>query len=337
MVKAGRYGPYVTTVVPEGSKDAPRTASLFSSMSPETVTLEDALKLLTLPRTVGAAPDGEEIQALNGRYGPYLKKGTDSRSLRQRGRSCSRPRSTRRWRSSPSPSSAVGAAAAAPLKELGADPVTQGAVTVREGRFGPYVTDGETNASLRKGDDVESITIERAAELLADRRARGPATKKKAAKKTTAKKTAAKKAAGQEGRREGGCSGRPPADGGRPGGAGRPAAASFGSVAAGYAALRPTYPADAVAFLLGTGPRRRCSTSAPAPACSPRSCGDARPRRPRRRSVRRDAGAAARRGCRGVRDRRRVGGVAAAADDGSVDAVVAGQAAHWFDAGPAAA
>jgi DNA topoisomerase-1 len=193
VVKAGRYGPYVTTVVPEGSKDAPRTASLFSSMAPETVTFEEALKLLTLPRTVGTAPDGEEIQALNGRYGPYLKKGTDSRSIdgedklfsttleealaifaqpKQRGRR----------------------AAAEPLKELGPDPVTQGVVTVREGRFGPYVTDGETNASLRKGDDVESITIERAAELLADRRARGPATKKKAAKKTTAKKTAAKKA-----------------------------------------------------------------------------------------------------------------------------------------------
>jgi DNA topoisomerase-1 len=197
VVKAGRYGPYVTTVVPEGSKDAPRTASLFASMSPETLTLDEALRLLTLPRTVGTAPDGEEIQALNGRYGPYIKKGTDSRSLeneeklftvtldeavaifaqpKQRGRR----------------------AAAAPLKELGPDPVTQGQVTVREGRFGPYVTDGETNASLRKGDDVETITIERAAELLADRRARGPATKKKAAKtpakKTAAKKTAAKKA-----------------------------------------------------------------------------------------------------------------------------------------------
>jgi DNA topoisomerase-1 len=193
VVKAGRYGPYVTTVVPEGSKEAPRTASLFNSMTPETLTLEQALTLLTLPRTVGVAPDGEEIQALNGRYGPYIKKGTDSRSLdseeklfsvtldealaifaepKQRGRR----------------------AAAAPLKELGPDPVTQGVVTVREGRFGPYVTDGETNASLRKGDDVESITIERAAELLADRRARGPVTKKKVAKKTTAKKTTAKKA-----------------------------------------------------------------------------------------------------------------------------------------------
>ena len=199
VVKAGRYGPYVTTVVPEDSKDAPRTASLFASMSPETLTLEQALTLLTLPRAVGTAPDGEEIQALNGRYGPYIKKGTDSRSLdseeklftvtldealtifaqpKQRGR----------------------AAAKAPLKELGADPVTQGQVTVREGRFGPYVTDGETNASLRKGDDVETITIDRAAELLADRRARGPVTKKKAtakkapAKKATAKKATAKKA-----------------------------------------------------------------------------------------------------------------------------------------------
>jgi DNA topoisomerase-1 len=194
VVKAGRYGPYVTTVVPEGSKESPRTASLFSSMAPETVTLDDALKLLTLPRTVGSAPDGEEIQALNGRYGPYLKKGSDSRSLENEDRLFTvtldealaifaQPKQRGRR------------AAAAPLKELGPDPVTQGQVTVREGRFGPYVTDGETNASLRKGDDVESITIERAAELLADRRARGPATKKKATKKTTAKKAPAKKAA----------------------------------------------------------------------------------------------------------------------------------------------
>jgi DNA topoisomerase I len=194
VVKAGRYGPYVTTVVPEGSKDAPRTASLFSSMTPETVTIDDALKLLTLPRTVGAAPDGEEIQALNGRYGPYLKKGTDSRSLESEDRLFTvtldealaifaQPKQRGRR------------AAAAPLKELGPDPVTQGQITVREGRFGPYVTDGETNASLRKGDEIESITVERAAELLADRRARGPVTKKKATtKKTTAKKTTATKA-----------------------------------------------------------------------------------------------------------------------------------------------
>ncbi|MCZ2836245.1 type I DNA topoisomerase [Modestobacter sp. VKM Ac-2985] len=191
-VKAGRYGPYVTTVVPEGSKEASRTASLFKTMTPETVTLEQALQLLTLPRTIGKDAEGAEIQALNGRYGPYIKKGTDSRSLesedalftitldealaifaqpKQRGR----------------------AAAKAPLKELGADPVSQGQVTVREGRFGPYVTDGEHNASLRKGDEVETITLERAAELLADRRERAP-VKKKAAKKTAAKKAPAKKA-----------------------------------------------------------------------------------------------------------------------------------------------
>ncbi|HJX44035.1 MAG TPA: type I DNA topoisomerase, partial [Geodermatophilus sp.] len=196
VVKAGRYGPYVTTVVPEGSKEAPRTASLLSTMSPETVTLDDALKLLTLPRTVGTSPDGEEIQALNGRYGPYLKKGTDSRSLENEERlftvtleealaAFAQPKQRGRR------------AAAAPLKELGPDPVTQGQVTVREGRFGPYVTDGETNASLRKGDDVETISLDRAAELLADRRTRPAATKKKAAKKpaTAAKKTpAAKKA-----------------------------------------------------------------------------------------------------------------------------------------------
>jgi DNA topoisomerase-1 len=191
-VKAGRYGPYVTTLLPEGSKEQPRTASLFKSMTPETVTLEQALQLLTLPRTVGVDADGEEIQALNGRYGPYIKKGTDSRSLESEERLFTvtldealaifaQPKQRGR------------AAAKAPLKELGADPVSQGQVTVREGRFGPYVTDGEHNASLRKGDDIESITLERAAELLADRRERAP-VKKKAAKKTVAKKTVAKKA-----------------------------------------------------------------------------------------------------------------------------------------------
>jgi DNA topoisomerase-1 len=193
VVKAGRYGPYVTTVVPEGSsKESPRTASLFSSMSPETVTLDDALQLLTLPRTVGTAPDGEEIQALNGRYGPYLKKGTDSRSLESEQRLFTvtldealavfaQPKQRGRR------------AAAAPLKELGADPVTQGQITVREGRFGPYVTDGETNASLRKGDDVETISLDRAAELLADRRSRPAATRKKATRKTAATKSTATK------------------------------------------------------------------------------------------------------------------------------------------------
>ena len=187
---------YVTTVIPEGSKDAPRTASLFSSMTPETVTLEDALRLPTLPRTVGAGPDGEEIQALNGRYGPYLKKGTDSRSLTSEDQllTIGLDEALRIYAQ---PKQRGRAAAAPPLKELGADPVSGNPMVVKEGRFGPYVTDGETNASLRKDDEIETLTDERASELLADRRARGPVKKKaaprKAAKKAPAKKKAAAK------------------------------------------------------------------------------------------------------------------------------------------------
>ncbi|MGA5217909.1 type I DNA topoisomerase [Streptomyces cinereoruber] len=197
VAKDGRYGPYVTEILPEGTpktgKNAvkPRTASLFKSMSLDTVTLEDALKLMSLPRVVGADAEGVEITAQNGRYGPYLKKGTDSRSLtdeeqlftitleealaiyaqpKQRGRAAAKP----------------------PLKELGTDPVSEKPVVVKDGRFGPYVTDGETNATLRTGDSVETITPERGYELLAEKRAKGPA--KKTAKKAPAKKTAAKKA-----------------------------------------------------------------------------------------------------------------------------------------------
>jgi DNA topoisomerase-1 len=174
-VRSGRYGPYVTEVV-EGD-EKPRTASLFKTMSPETVTLEEALKLLTLPRSLGES-DGEEVLAANGRYGPYVKRGKESRSLdseeqlfsitldealaklaepKQRGRRAATP----------------------PLKELGNDPVSGKPIVLKEGRFGPYVTDGETNASLRAADSVESISPERAAELLQDRRDRGPAPKKK--------------------------------------------------------------------------------------------------------------------------------------------------------------
>lgn len=197
VAKDGRYGPYVTEILPEGTpktgKNAvkPRTASLLKTMSLDAVTLEDALRLLSLPRVVGADAEGVEITAQNGRYGPYLKRGTDSRSLtseeqmftvtleealaiyaqpKQRGR----------------------AAAAPPLKELGTDPVSERPVVVKDGRFGPYVTDGETNATLRKDDEVETITPERGYELLAEKRARGPV--KKTAKKAPAKKTTAKKA-----------------------------------------------------------------------------------------------------------------------------------------------
>ncbi|MFE9910608.1 type I DNA topoisomerase [Streptomyces clavifer] len=198
IAKDGRYGPYVTEVLPEGTpktgKNAvkPRTASLFKSMSPDTVTLADALKLMSLPRVVGVDAEGVEITAQNGRYGPYLKKGTDSRSLtsedqlfditldealaiyaqpKQRGRAAAKP----------------------PLKELGTDPVSGAPVVVKDGRFGAYVTDGETNATLRTDDSVEDITPERGYELLAEKRAKGPA-KKKTAKKAPAKKAPAKKA-----------------------------------------------------------------------------------------------------------------------------------------------
>lgn len=209
VAKDGRYGPYVTEVLPEPPEDPedgvaakkgkkptgpkPRTGSLLRTMDLETVTLEDALKLLSLPRVVGVDPaNNEEITAQNGRYGPYLKRGTDSRSLATEEQMFTitldealkiyaEPK--RRGRQG---------AATPPLRELGNDPVSEKPMVIKDGRFGPYVTDGETNASLRKGDDVQSITDARASELLADRRARGPV--KKAAKKAPAKKAAAKKA-----------------------------------------------------------------------------------------------------------------------------------------------
>ena len=157
VAKAGRYGPYVTEVLPDDAPKTakPRTGSLFTTMSLDTVTLDDALRLLSLPRVVGVDPaDGEEITAQNGRYGPYLKKGTDSRSLDTEEQLFDITLD-RRWRSTPSPSSAAAAPPAAPLRELGADPATGQPVVVKEGRFGAYVTDGETNATLRKGDAVE--------------------------------------------------------------------------------------------------------------------------------------------------------------------------------------
>ncbi|HXT92839.1 MAG TPA: DNA topoisomerase, partial [Trebonia sp.] len=210
VAKAGRFGPYVTEVLPEGTKDKPRTASLLKSMDLDTVTLDDALKLLSLPRTLGEV-DGEPVTVQNGRYGPYVKRGAESRSLAseedmftvsldQAKALLAEPKARGRGR----------AAAAPPLRELGNDPATGKPMVIKDGRFGPYVTDGETNASLRKGDEVASITPERGAELLADRRAAAPAprarkapaksasaTKKttptKTTKSTAAKPTAAKK------------------------------------------------------------------------------------------------------------------------------------------------
>jgi DNA topoisomerase-1 len=182
VAKAGRYGPYVTEVLHE---DAPKggkapTASLLKSMSPETVTLDDALRLLTLPRVVGVDANGAEIVAANGRYGPYVKKGSDFRSLpdeeslftvtlEDAEKLLAEPKSRRGGR----------AAAAPPLRELGTDPANGKSLVVKDGRFGPYVTDGETNATLPRGTSVEQLTLERAAELMADKRAKGPAPKKR--------------------------------------------------------------------------------------------------------------------------------------------------------------
>ena len=171
IVRTGRYGPYVTEVLPEGAEEKPRTASLFASMSPETVTLEDALRLLTLPRVLGEL-DGEEVTAQNGRYGPYVKKGAESRSLESEEQLFTVTLDEAKALFAQPPRRRGRGAARGPLRELGEDPSSGRKIVLREGRFGPYVTDGETNASLRRGDTVEGVTPERAAELLAERRAK---------------------------------------------------------------------------------------------------------------------------------------------------------------------
>ncbi|GAC1444573.1 MAG: type I DNA topoisomerase [Mycobacteriales bacterium] len=193
VARTGRYGPYVSVVLPEGAKDKPPTASLFASMSVEDITLDEALRLLTLPRVLGVS-DGEEITAQNGRYGPYISKGKDSRSLTSEEQLFTVTLDEAlALLAQPKPRGRAGTVAKPPLKELGNDPASGKAMVVKEGRFGPYVTDGETNASLRKGDDIASLTDERAAELLAERRLRGPAPKK-VAKRAPAKKAAKKPA-----------------------------------------------------------------------------------------------------------------------------------------------
>ena len=226
IAKDGRYGPYVTEVLPEpeetaeaetaktaktakstktkkttkAAKPKPRTASLLRSMDLSTVTLEQALDLLSLPRVVGQDPEsGEDITAQNGRYGPYLKKGTDSRSLEteeqiftvtleQALEIFAQPKRRRGQ-----------AAARGPLRELGQDPATEKPVVIKDGRFGPYITDGQTNVTVPRSEDPATISAERAFELLADKRAKGPAkkrtTRKTTAKKATTKKTTRKKAA----------------------------------------------------------------------------------------------------------------------------------------------
>ncbi len=195
-LKAGRFGPYVQVGELTDGGEKPRTASLFSTMDPSTLTLAQALELLRIPRVVGTDPDtGDEVVAHNGRFGPYLKKGSDTRSLASEEQLLSVTLDEARALFA-QPKQGRGRTAASPLRELGTDPSTDLPVVVKEGRFGPYVTDGTTNASLRKGDSVESIAIERASELLADRRAAGPSTRKKAAKKAAPAKNAAVKKAG---------------------------------------------------------------------------------------------------------------------------------------------
>ena len=206
VAKSGRYGPYITEIIPAPEpvinpktgkpkrikkEDLPtaKTASLFSTMDLDTITYEDALKLLSLPRVLGTNTSGEEITVQNGRYGPYLKAGTDSRTLTSEDQIFvitlpealeiyAKPKERRRG-------------AKPPLKDFGVDPVTGKHILVKDGRFGMYVTDGETNATLRRGDTVEAMTIERAQELLAGRRAweleNGGAPKKKSSKKSKKK------------------------------------------------------------------------------------------------------------------------------------------------------
>ena len=196
QVKAGRFGPYVQLgeLVDGGPK--PRTSSLFASMSPATLTFEQALELLRIPRVVGTGPDDgrgdrgpqrpvRSVPEAGDRHPQPADRGPDPVGDGGRGPGAVRPAQDR------------GAATPrGPLREMGADPDTGLPMVVKDGRFGPYVTDGTTNASLRRGDEVEGLTVERAAELLAERRAAGPSTRKKAAAK---KKAPAKKKAGQEG------------------------------------------------------------------------------------------------------------------------------------------
>ena len=194
LVLTGRFGPFVQLgEQAEGSKEKPKRASLFKSMDVDTVTLADARNLLALPRVVGVGADGEEVTAQNGRYGPYIKKGTDSRSLgaedelftvtlEQAEAIFAQPKQRR------------GRVAKPPLADLGPHPETGAAVRVLDGRYGPYITDGTTNATVPRGMQPEAVTLDEAVELLRERAARAP-VKKTAAKKTAAKKTAAKRTA----------------------------------------------------------------------------------------------------------------------------------------------
>ena len=219
LVKDGRFGPYVQEADPPAAEEVdeatgevvavepepapkkrgakkevapkPRTASLFKSMSVDTIDLDTALKLLDLPRTVGIDPETEvPITAQNGRYGPYLKKGTDSRTLQSEQQIFDITLDEALAVYAQPKYGARGASSA--LKEFEADPTSGKPIKLKDGRFGPYVTDGETNATIPRGEDAMEVTFERAVQLLADKRAKGPA-KRPAARRTTTRKPAAKK------------------------------------------------------------------------------------------------------------------------------------------------
>ncbi len=207
VAKSGRYGPYVTEVLPEGTPTTgrnavkPRTGSLLSTMALDTMTLDDALQVLSLPRVVGVDPaDGVTITAHNGRYGPYLAKEvpagettkTDSRSLDDEAQifTVTLDEALARFAQ---PKGRRGAAAPKPpVREVGVDPSTGKPIVIKDGRFGLYVTDGEFNATLRTSDDPATMSLERASDLLAEKRAKGPAPKRPTrgrATKTSATKT----------------------------------------------------------------------------------------------------------------------------------------------------
>ena len=208
FAKSGRYGPYVqwgTMDVPPEGMEKPKMTSLFKTMNIDRLSMQDALDLLSLPRTVGADPtDGELITAQNGRYGPYVNKGKESRSLQTEEQLLTvtleealallaTPRVFGKGR----------AAAKPPLREFGIDPASEKPVVGKEGKFGDYITDGETNAGLTRGDRMEQMTNERAYELLQLRREYieangGPKKKKAGGRKVAAKKTAVKKAAAKK-------------------------------------------------------------------------------------------------------------------------------------------
>ncbi len=207
VAKSGRFGPYVTEILPEDAskKDKARTSSLFKDMALDTVTLDEALQLLSLPRVVGYHPseeskeagDKEPILARNGRYGPYITWGNESRSLADEPQLFTLTLDEA-LRLLAEPPRRRGQRASSPGRELGADPVTGNTMTVKDGRFGPYVTDGEYNATIPKDENPEEITAERASDLLQVRRAKGPA-KKRRAKKGSAKKSSAKKGSAKKG------------------------------------------------------------------------------------------------------------------------------------------